>query len=158
MTMDLLSDLGRFTPPVSAEDFGFDNLFSSNPAYDEASGPERDDRYFDVDEFGDEEWTEEDEEEYWNRLLFQDPNEPLGPGETKASVLASMRDTRLLITVPVGYQPPLCPVQKAIRKFKCAPARTEVVTVTKFDKAARQRVPCRKVAVTVRRLKAMVPH
>lgn len=165
MTMDLLSDLGRFTPPVSAEDFGFDNLFSSNPAYDEARGPGAPDgdRFVPIEEFY-ELWDEDDEEDYWNRILHQDPDEPLAPGETRESVLASMQDTRLLIRVPVDYEPPLLPPHAAFMKIKpgeIKPVTMGVVKVAgkKFDKTAKRFVKAQTaVSVTVRRLKPMEPR
>lgn len=164
MTMDLLSgELERFTPAID-DDFGLANLFSSNPDYDEASGPERDDRYYLVDEFSDGEWTEEDEEDYWDRLMFQDPDEPFGPGETAASVRASMMDTRPLITVDLDFMPICGPAPMAAHYFdekELQPAKPGTVSIgiKKFDRQAKRMVRAQtSVAVTVRRLKPMEPH
>ncbi|MFA5998106.1 MAG: hypothetical protein WC814_01840 [Candidatus Paceibacterota bacterium] len=134
------------------------NLFSSNPGYDEASGPERDDRYYLVDEFA-WEWTEEDEKEYINRIYFQDPDEPLGPGETEASVREDMKDRSPLITVDPDYLPNFGPAKTACRRFNSAetlPVKVGVMTVVikKFDRKAKRWMKAQScVTVSVRRTK-----
>ncbi|MDP1689601.1 MAG: hypothetical protein Q8L52_00105 [bacterium] len=130
--MDLLSDLGRFTPPVAAEDFGMDNLFDSNPNYDEASGPTRDDRYMLVDEFASE-WDEEDEKDLWDRLLGYDEFDPLAYGETEKSAREDALELSALhVRIAPGYQPAWTPVKTAVRLFKredFQPAMPQVVRI-----------------------------
>lgn len=163
MTMDLLSgELNRFTPVV--DDFGLENLFSSNPDYDEASGPPRDDRFIPIEDFYFDDWDEDDEADYWDRILFQDPDEPLGPGETLAMVREEARYGGVRVSVAPGYQPVCGPQKTAIRNFTEAelkPVQTGVVPVTvkKFDRKAKRfvRTPS-SVLVTVVRHKAMEPH
>jgi len=125
--MDMMSDLGRFTPPVDG--FGLDNLFDSNPDYDEASGPPRDEHYFLVEEFS-EDWDEDDEKDYQDRILFQDPDEPLGPGETRDSVIRDIQSLATHITVDPDYEPNCGPAKVAVRYFNGAdtlPAVDELV-------------------------------
>ncbi len=148
MSADLGTDLGIFNPMVD-KGHVMGNLFSSNPGYDEAVGPPDGDDFVPIQNFSEEEGVgtrgfngcgEEDEEAYWDRLMRQDADEPLGPGETLDMVRDDVMYGYARITAdPSAYYPR--PTRKAARLFAEAemhPARAGVVTtrVRKFCLAA----------------------
>ncbi len=105
----------------------------------------------------------EDPETYLDRILTQDPNDPLGPGETEKSVRESMGFS-MLATVDPDYEPNCGPAKVAARLFTSEdvlPAKDETVTVSArtLDKTAhRYRMTSFVVAVHVRRHRKMAPH
>ncbi len=69
----LQGDLNCFVPAFV--DFDLGNVFGSNPDYDEAFGPPRDDCFVPIDEVPEEWGSDESYEEYWDRILADDPED-----------------------------------------------------------------------------------
>ncbi|MCR4333824.1 MAG: hypothetical protein NUV60_02315 [Patescibacteria group bacterium] len=146
------------SPVVEDNDLLFGNLYDRH--YDEAIGPPKDDRFIPVDELDCGEWTEEDEREYWDRVLLQNPDEPLGPGETRTSVLEDMRYEGMRIVAEPGYQANLGPAKVAVRRFgqkDFQPAKAGIATISvrKFDRKTKRWV---KAQASVRVLTSRLRH
>ena len=99
MANTLLGDLNCFTPAFAEfDDAG--NSFSSNPDYDEASGPPKDDWFVTVGELEEHAGEDymlmrqlEEPEDLEQRLYWIDPDEPLGHGETESMVREQARNS-----------------------------------------------------------------
>lgn len=124
-----------------------ENLRASDPGYDEAFGPFNPhaiDRFVPIEEVTAEDTPlrfvagiAEDPQELMDRLLHQDPSEPLGLGETRESVI---KDLGPLIIVDDEYEPNCGPARIAVRNFgveEFTPVSPGMVAVTarKFDKS-----------------------
>lgn len=155
----LQGDLACFAPAFT--DFDLSNVFGSNPDYDEAYGPPRDNRFVPIDEV-DEDQGEgcdtvrqiEDPTDRFNRLFTASLDDPLAEGETEADVLreieAMEKDHSPVNRALFGYglvKRELVPDTSALYfeddEFKGAKAGTLVVE--------RKNLPKRPVTVIVRK-------
>ncbi len=173
MANTLLGDLNCFTPAFAEfDDAG--NSFSSNPDYDEASGPPKDDWFVTVGELEEHAGEDymlmrqlEEPEDLEQRLYWIDPDEPLGHGETESMVREQARQLNAArIAVDPDYCPNLEPTPRGVRLFGSADFKVTPgpLPTTKYvwkwskkcGRQVRQEVPG-EIVVKVRRKKYTTP-
>lgn len=144
------------TDSCSLLDAPADNIFESDPGYDEAYGPRNphhfllgENTFVPIDDVSEEDAPNrfviaaaEDAQDRENRLFYQDPNEPLGRGETEADVRAALEAERPYIyfrgPMPICSVAPIAARRFKVEEVLSAKAGVVKVAIRKFDKTKKR--------------------